>query len=333
MSGAIELESESIIKEVERLNDALSRKQENKQGIDNEKTTDHNLPKNVFGKDITPDQEIVLETPADAWQLVGPDVRRAQSPRDSERISTSVDKMRTMLNPVTEPESDTEERNTAVPADESSGVKKRGLRRTELPPELDPLHDGGIEVAAGAAEQSTLSELYSGLEGDAAATAPKNSATAWRRIAWFVGIVGLLLATMWQVREFYLNDLAQVPAIRPVLSEFCQIAACEVPPRRESRRIDLVGTNVETHPAVPGALRVVVSLINRADYSQLPPLLEVTLSDRTGRVVGRRTYTPKDYVTSSDDANLEPNVVSNVTLDLATPSDSAVGYEIQLIPD
>ncbi len=331
--GAIELESESILKEVERLDDALARKQENNQGVDYEQTADVNLASKVSAMDVIPDHEIVLETPADAWQRLGPDVRPEPSSRDNERISTSVDRMRAMLNPVTESGPDTEARNTAAPAVESSGVKKRELRRTELPPELDPLHNGGVEVAVGAAEQSTLSALFSGPEIDTAATATRTSTAAWRGVAWFVGMVALLLATTWQIREFYLNDLAQVPATRPFLFKFCQIAACDVPPRRDSHLIDLVGTNVETHPAVPGALRVVVSLINRADYSQLPPLLEVTLSDRTGRVVGRRTYTPKDYVTAADDVSLEPNVVSNVTIDLATPSDSAVGYEIQLIPD
>jgi hypothetical protein len=333
VSEAIELESESILKEVEQLDNALSRKQGYSQRTNYQQTTDVDLTKKEYEQEIIPDDEIVLETPADAWQSWSPAMRAQSSAQDDERISTSVDQMRAMLNPVTEPDTDAEEQNTAAPAVEPSVAKKRGWRRTELPPELDPLHDGGVEFAAGGADGSMLSELYSGPEVDNAATETGSSATAWRGIAWFVGIVILLLVTLWQIREYYLSDLAQVPAIRPVLSEFCQIAACEVPPRRDSRLIDLVGTNVETHPAVPGALRVVVSLINRAEYSQLPPLLEVTLSDRTGRVVGRRTYTPKDYVASIDDANLEPNVVSNVTIDLATPSDSAVGYEIQLIPD
>ncbi len=332
-SRSIELESESILKEVERLDDALSRKQGNNQGVDHKQTTDFDLATTEYEKNVIPDDEIVLETPADFWQRWNPDVTVPPSAKDDERISTSVDRMRAMLNPVTEPETDTEEQNAAAPAVETAGVKKRGLRRTELPPELDPLHDGGAEIPTGAAEGAILSELYAAPEAETAATETASSAVAWRGIAWFLGIVAILLVTLWQIREFYLGDLAQVPAIRSVLSEFCRVAACEVPPRRDSRLIDLVGTNVETHPAVPGALRVIVSLINRAQYSQLPPLLEVTLSDRTGRVVGRRTYTPKDYVTSIDDANLEPNVVSNLTIDLATPSDSAVGYEIQLIPD
>ncbi len=333
VSEEIEIESVSILKEVERLDDALSRKQGSPQEDDYDQTTNLDAPGKEFAKTIIPEHEIVLETSAEAWQQLGPDVKPEPSALDHERISTSVDRMRAMLNPVTEPETDSEESSKLIPAAVPPVAERRALRRTELPPELDPLRDGGIEGAAGDAGLATLPEIYAGPEVDANEAASRSSAIAWRGVAWFLGLVSLSLTILWQIREFYLDDLAQFPAIRPALSEFCEFTACAVPPRRDPRLIDLVGTNVETHPAVPGALRVVVSLINRADYSQLPPLLEVTLSNRTGGVAGRRTYTFSDYVTNTDDANLEPNVVSNITIDLAAPSESAVGYEIQLIPD
>jgi hypothetical protein len=206
VSAAIELESESILKEVERLDDALSRKQGNHESTDPEQTTDVEFAKQGYENIIIPDDEIILETPADAWQQLGPDVRAQPSARDNERISTSVDRMRAMLNPVTEPETDAEQRHAAAPTVEPSGVKRRGLQRTELPPELDPLRDGGIEGAADAAERSTLSALYSRPELDTPATKSESSVTAWIGLAWFVGFVALLLAAMWQIRDFYLSD-------------------------------------------------------------------------------------------------------------------------------
>ncbi len=329
----IEIESESIVEEVARLDDALLRKKVADQRTQQDQA---GLPEDEQHGDIEkviPDHEIVLETPAEAWQGLRPDTQVRPSARQHARISASVDQMRAMLNPVAEREPDTGDEDGVQPATEAEPTKKRVFQRTQMPPELDPLGDGGIDSASGNTEASTAPDVNSGSQTGTAAVESASSAVAWRVIAWFLGFVLILLTTLWQVKKFYLHDLAQFPAMRPVLSEFCRFAACEVPPRRDSRRIDLVGTNVETHPAVPGALRVVVSLINRAEFSQLPPLLQVTLSNRTGQVVGQRTYAPGDYVTSTLDATLEPNVVSNVTIDLAAPSDSAVGYEIQLIPD
>ena len=148
-------------------------------------------------------------------------------------------------------------------------------------------------------------------------------------LAWWLAGVLLLLAALWQLTAFYLDGMAQVPALRPLVVKFCDVVSCSVPPRRAFSLIDLVGTSVNTHPDAPGALRVSVNLINRAEFEQSYPPLEITLSDRSGRVVGRRTYLPDDYLERQQ--LLAPKVIQRVDLDLAQPSESAVGYEIQLV--
>ncbi|MDH3280221.1 MAG: DUF3426 domain-containing protein, partial [Gammaproteobacteria bacterium] len=154
--------------------------------------------------------------------------------------------------------------------------------------------------------------------------------------SWIFGCAALVALLLWQGTRLYLNDLAQVASLRPALHNVCLVFACAVPERRAPKKIDLVGTSVATHPGIPGALRVNVNVINRADFSQGYPYVEVTLTDQNGRIVGRENYAPEQYqefhITElAQVADLQPNVVQTLTLDLATPPNDAVGYEVQLL--
>jgi len=151
-----------------------------------------------------------------------------------------------------------------------------------------------------------------------------------RTAAWWLGSIFLVLLALFQLKQYYLVDLAQFSALRPYLATICNYAGCEIPPVREFALIELLDTRVNPHPDTPEALRVTASLINRATFEQRFPHIQVTLTDRVGRIVGRRTYSPKQYLGSSAKV-LTPNVVERIALDLAHPEETAVGYELQLV--
>lgn len=148
--------------------------------------------------------------------------------------------------------------------------------------------------------------------------------------AWVAAALILVAAVFWQLKQYYIADLAEVASLREPLEMICEYASCTVPPRTNIKRIDLVSTSVDPHPDTPGALRVSANLINRAKFVQPFPPLEVTLTDREGVVVGRRTYLPHEY-RSAPVGDMSPNVLERADLDLAQPEHSAVGYEIQLV--
>jgi len=142
----------------------------------------------------------------------------------------------------------------------------------------------------------------------------------------------LMLLAVWQTKTFYLDDLAQVPALRPSLEAACGVLGCALPPRIDFGRIDLVGTSIDTNPAMPGALEIRASLLNRAAFPQPYPRLRVTLSDREGRIVGRRTYPASEYRDVDGQDTLPVREVREVSINLAQPSGDAVGYEVELMP-
>ncbi len=216
------------------------------------------------------------------------------------------------------------------------------LESVPLPPRRN---DTPVARDTADSERGAVTSLRSALQRSAttgrsttgARPAPRASST-FRKVAklgaWITGCVALVGLLMWQGTRFYIQDLAQVASLRPVLQNLCIVLACAVPPRRSPKRIDLVGTSVSTHPEIPGALRVAVNVINRAEFSQGFPYIEVTLTDKDGRTVGRQSYEPQMYGQRSGTvslSNLEPNVVQQLTLDLASPPDDAVGYEVQLL--
>lgn len=140
----------------------------------------------------------------------------------------------------------------------------------------------------------------------------------------------LSLLFLWQVKTFYWYGLAQVSWLRPYLGWACVIARCEVPVRTAFAQIDLSGTSVAINPEIPGGLRITVNLVNRAHFAQPYPPLQVTLTDREGKVVGQRTYVAADYVSESSKL-LPVREVRQINIDLAQPSEQAVGYEVQLV--
>lgn len=146
-----------------------------------------------------------------------------------------------------------------------------------------------------------------------------------------LSVVLLALLLVWQGKTFYLDALAQEPLLRPYLERICRPLACVLPPRRDFARIEVAGTSIDVNPEVPGALEIRVALVNRAHFPQPYPPLRVTLSDSEGRIVGRRTYRPSEYLDDDKRALLSIRETHDAVINLAQPPQRVVGYEIELV--
>lgn len=154
-----------------------------------------------------------------------------------------------------------------------------------------------------------------------------------RAVFWALGNVAMIALLLFQVAYFYRNELVlQYPALRPALLAFCEYLGCRLETPYDVRLIELLAqTRVEPHPNHQNALRVRISMVNRAAYSQPYPRMEISLSDRAGNLLARRVFTPLEYLgrRPAEDELLPPNVVKNVALDVTNPHDKAAGYEIR----
>ncbi len=139
-------------------------------------------------------------------------------------------------------------------------------------------------------------------------------------------LVAIVLVLM-QVRYLLVDELYSIPSTRPYIAMFCGIAGCEAPMRTDPGSIAIAQTRVDLHPEVPGAIRIKVNLINRAGFPQPYPALTLVLTDKDGRIVGRRTYAAREYLESDQEKLLDPGILAVATINLAHPNENAVGFE------
>ncbi|KAA3626243.1 MAG: DUF3426 domain-containing protein [Proteobacteria bacterium] len=156
--------------------------------------------------------------------------------------------------------------------------------------------------------------------------------TRGSQFLWASGVLMLIVLVVLQVRFFLVDELYAISATRPYIALFCSLAGCEAPLRSDPGSIEIAQTRVDLHPEVPGAMRIKVNLINRADFAQPYPSLQLTLSDKDGRIVGRRTYTAQEYLDGDGgDALLDPGILAVATINLARPNENAVGFETTVV--
>jgi predicted Zn finger-like uncharacterized protein len=150
-------------------------------------------------------------------------------------------------------------------------------------------------------------------------------------LVWLIGAIVLAIVSVGQIVYFYPTELARYPQLAPLVTRACATLGCEVKAKQDVRLIELVRTTVAPHPKQKQALRVRAALVNRADFPQPFPLMEITLTNSAGAIVARRTFSPTEYLKSPDNGDMIPNVVVDSRLDITNPDPNPGGYEIRLL--
>lgn len=153
-----------------------------------------------------------------------------------------------------------------------------------------------------------------------------------RRGLWALATLVLVMLLAAQVVYFYASELARFPQLKPWVVTACARLACVIRSPQDIRQIQLLRSSIAPHPKQRDALRIRSSLVNRADFAQPFPLMEVTLTSRNGEVVARRTYLPHEYLAPAHwRARMTPHVVIDGILDINHPTPAPAGYEIRLV--
>jgi hypothetical protein len=88
---------------------------------------------------------------------------------------------------------------------------------------------------------------------------------------------------------------------------------------------------VREHPQYADALLVNATVVNEAAYAQPFPVVELTLFDQGGSVIGVRRFDPDEYLDSSIpiDAGMKPGQPVYIVLELAGVGSRAVSFEFK----
>ena len=156
------------------------------------------------------------------------------------------------------------------------------------------------------------------------AHAPTNPRTAkWQ---WAV----LVLLSLLLVLQVLVADRARLAADehwRPIITRLCDALGCDVPAWHQPGAFAMLSRDVRPIIGTPGGLHVQATFRNDAAWTQDWPLLQLSLSDADGRVVGTRAFTPAEYLgKSATQAGLAPGQSANIALQLHEPNPGVVAF-------
>jgi predicted Zn finger-like uncharacterized protein len=154
---------------------------------------------------------------------------------------------------------------------------------------------------------------------------------ALRRAAVPAAAAVLGLGLLAQVVHFYRDSLAEVPIVGPALGALYAGFGVPLEPRWNLAVYEVRQWGAQSEEAA-GVLRLRASIVNRAAHPQPFPLLRVTLEDRFGSQVGRREFTPAEYLPgrAAPRELLGTGARADADLRLADPGNQAVGFELDV---
>lgn len=147
-----------------------------------------------------------------------------------------------------------------------------------------------------------------------------------RLVGWSLLILLLLLVAVGQLAWFGRDHLLRYPAGRELLEATCDLLPCQLPARREPEKIQVISRAMTSHPSRDNALLVTLTLRNNGDFPQVWPQLELSLLDRTGSLVARRSFGPTEYRHGSTQL-LQPGIPHTLRLELVDPGDRVAGFQ------
>ena len=147
------------------------------------------------------------------------------------------------------------------------------------------------------------------------------------QLRWWLVCAGLLLLMLTLIPLADRARLAADPDWRPTLESICSVLHCTLPPWRELKTFEFVGSDSEPHPSVRKARVITANFRNDARFAQAWPLLELRISDLDGRDIALRRFRPQEYLGGMPpSATIQPGQTVNAKLEVVDPGRDMVSY-------
>lgn len=154
------------------------------------------------------------------------------------------------------------------------------------------------------------------------------------RAAWGVGLALLALAALAQLAWLERARIVALwPASAPWVERICSALACRDGPAEAPASIRLLARDVREHPQYRDALLVNATLVNTAALPRPYPVIELSLHDARGTVLGARRFAPQEYLDDSIalDAGMPPDRPVYVVMELGGDALEATSFEFTFL--
>jgi hypothetical protein len=144
-----------------------------------------------------------------------------------------------------------------------------------------------------------------------------------------VAALVLLLLAAGQAGWLARDHLIQYPAARELLASFCQLAGCKLQKQRAPDRLEILDRSVASHPQIPDALQILLTLSNQAGFPQPFPEIQLSLFNTKDELLARRRFQPEEYLdqVATRKALLQPKLPVRLEILLQDPGEEATGFK------
>lgn len=121
---------------------------------------------------------------------------------------------------------------------------------------------------------------------------PKKS--TW--LSWLLVLILLVLAGLQATYYFRTEISARYPQLKPYLVQACDALGCNVDLPKEPNLLVIDDSDLQEDADREGLIRLNTTLLNKAEFAVAYPLLEITLTDATDKVLMRKRFKPNEYL-------------------------------------
>lgn len=181
----------------------------------------------------------------------------------------------------------------------------------------------------GTPDDAPIADSMSGFTAPARAAPEPYGQTRW---PWVAGTALLALLLLAQVIHHWRNDLAARPVWYEPLTAIYQKLGLTLTPAWSLGAYDVRQLGASADSDGGNAIRIRVSVANRATRAQPMPLLRLTLLDRYGKRLAARNLSPAEYLppNSADARFMTAGQRVDSTIAVADPGDTAASFELDV---
>jgi hypothetical protein len=150
-------------------------------------------------------------------------------------------------------------------------------------------------------------------------------------LGWWLGTFAMMALLAWQVSIFEGHQLVQNERVRPWLELACESFACELPPYKDTSRIQVVDRALLPAPDDIDGYEFSVILSNQSALAQAFPSIKLILLELNGRAVASRVFGPDEYLDATHPAKMPVGKPFEIRLLLAKPSSEVGGFSFDLL--
>ena len=189
---------------------------------------------------------------------------------------------------------------------------------------------GNEPLVAGARFDEDKQALLASIEPEPVEFTSASRSSRWAKRAWTVSIAAAMVLLLLQYLAANFDSLARDEKYRPALTSGCSILGCTLPKNGDVSLIRSSKLLVRSHPKIQQALVVAAVLVNRADFKQPFPVIELRFTDLGGNIVAGRHFYPEEYLAGelSGRKIMPVRQPVHISLEIVDPGTQAINYEL-----